>query len=109
MFSSDKPIEKKQSDMLNRAHFANQLARAILSYKKTDNFTIGICGKWGSGKTSIINMIVEEIQEITQDKKDEDGIIVVHFNPWNYSDRNQLIAQFFQSILNELNSATHFF
>lgn len=102
MFSSDKPIEKMQADMLNRTHFAKQLARAILSYNDTDNFTIGLCGKWGSGKTSIINLIVEEIQEITKGKDDDEKIIVVNFNPWNYSDRNQLISQFFQSIQAEL-------
>ena len=56
MFSSDKPIIKIEADMLNRAVFAKQLAKAILSYSKTDNFTIGLCGKWGSGKISIINI-----------------------------------------------------
>ena len=58
--------------------------------QNTDNFTIGLCGKWGSGKTSIINLIVEEIQEITKGKDDDEKIIVVNFNPWNYSDRNQV-------------------
>jgi predicted KAP-like P-loop ATPase len=29
--------------------------------------------------------------------------IIIKFNPWNYSDRNQLISQFFQTILLEIN------
>ena len=102
MFSSDKPIIKMEADMLNRAVFAKQLAKAILSYSKTDNFTIGLCGKWGSGKTSIINMAVEEIQNLSKGKTVDERMVIVHFNPWNYSDRNQLISQFFQTIFTEL-------
>lgn len=63
MFSSDKPIFNKKSDKLNRTEFSKQLAKAILSYTETDNFTIGLSGRWGSGKTSIINMVDEEIDE----------------------------------------------
>lgn len=102
MFSSDKPILKMEADMLNRAVFAKQLAKAILSYSKTDNFTIGLCGKWGAGKTSIINMAVEEIQNLSKGKPVEEHMVIVHFNPWNYSDRSQLISQFFQTIFTEL-------
>lgn len=58
MFCSDNPIQCKENDRLNRTEFSKQLARAILSYTKIDNFTIGLCGKWGSGKTSILNMMV---------------------------------------------------
>ena len=49
MFNTDKPIDNISSDLLNRASFSEQLAKAILSYTNTDNFTISLCGKWGSG------------------------------------------------------------
>ena len=55
MFHSDKPIDKKEYDCLNRTEFSKQLAKAILEYTRTDNFTISLCGKWGSGKISILN------------------------------------------------------
>ncbi|MDD5796506.1 MAG: P-loop NTPase fold protein [Oscillospiraceae bacterium] len=100
MFSSDKPIESSQNDKLNRKSFAKQLAQAILSYKDQENFTIGLYGKWGTGKTSLINMIVEEISEQTYG--DINKPIIVKFNPWNYSDKTQLINQFFHTILTEI-------
>ena len=53
MFHSDKPISTKELDCLNRTEFSKQLAKAILSYTKKDNFTISLCGKWGSGKTEV--------------------------------------------------------
>ena len=97
MFGADKPIESIENDGLNRKSFSQQLAHAILSYKSQDNFTIGLCGRWGTGKTSIINMVVEEITRETSDSPDKP--IIVNFNPWNYSDKSQLIKQFFNLII----------
>ena len=102
MYSSDKPIQSIEADALGRTTFSRQLAHAILSYKETDNLTIGLCGKWGSGKTSIINMAVETIHEETRELPTDEQMIIVHFDPWNYSDRNQLIGQFFSAISSEL-------
>lgn len=102
MFYSDRPITSKEGDCLNRTIFSKQLAKAILSYTKIDNFTIGLCGKWGCGKTSIINMVVDEIKKNTAENDISEKPIIVMFNPWNYSDCTQLIDQFFQTIINEL-------
>lgn len=102
MFYSDRPITNKDGDCLNRTIFSKELAQAILSYTKIDNFTIGLCGKWGCGKTSIINMVVDEIKENTAKHDISEKPIIVMFNPWNYSDCTQLIDQFFQTIINEL-------
>lgn len=97
-FNADKPISTKKDDLLNRSMFSEALAKAILSYTNTENFTIGLCGKWGSGKTSIINLVEEYINKNTSENRP----IIIHFNPWNYSDRAQLISQFFASLITEL-------
>ena len=103
MFNTDKPIDNIGSDLLGRASFSEQLAKAILSYTSSDNFSVSLCGKWGSGKTSILNMIEAYINELTQNYNEDEKPIIVHFNPWNYSDQSQLITQFFSTILAELN------
>lgn len=95
MFHSDKPIDKKEYDCLNRTEFSKQLAKAILEYTRTDNFTISLCGKWGSGKTSILNMVIEEIAAISKNNMEDEKPIIIRFDPWNYSDCSQLISQFF--------------
>jgi len=102
MFYSDKPVEKRQEDLLNRAIFSKQLANAITSYKQIDNFTVSLCGEWGCGKTSILNMVIQAIEESSKDVLPEESPIIIKFNPWNYSNRDQLISQFFQTILSEL-------
>ena len=95
MFHSDKPIDKKEYDCLNRTEFSKQLAKAILEYTRTDNFTIGLCGKWGSGKTSILNMVIEEIDAISKNNMEDEKPLIIRFDPWHYSDCSQLISQFF--------------
>lgn len=102
MFHSDQPISKKEFDCLKRTEFSKQLAKAILSYTKNDNFAISLCGKWGSGKTSILNMVIEEIGNLSNDRDEDEKPIIIKFNPWNYSDCSQLISQFFVAIQAQL-------
>jgi predicted KAP-like P-loop ATPase len=102
MFKADQPIESSKDDILGRASFAQALGEAILSYKEKDSIVIGLFGAWGSGKTSIINMALEHIETISEKRISDERPIVVRFNPWNYSDQNQLITQFFRVLSIEL-------
>lgn len=88
MLVVDKPIESTDEDFLNRKDFAQNIAKAILNYsdKNNSSLTIGLYGKWGSGKTSIINMITENI----------DDVIIFKYEPWIFSDTQQLISNFFK-------------
>lgn len=54
MYYSDKPIGSKCDDQLGRNGFAALLAQSLLNLNTQDTFTVGLFGKWGSGKTSII-------------------------------------------------------
>ncbi len=95
MFYSEKPIISKEHDLLGRAKVASYLAKEIEHYKNKDSLTIGIVGKWGSGKTSFINMVLENFKE-------NDKYIVIKFNPWNISSRKQLISDFFLQLSNNI-------
>jgi len=87
----DKPIKTKNEDFLGRKEFAEVVTNAIIDYNidGDESLTIGLFGKWGSGKTSIINMVLEDVQQ-------EDNIVIFKFEPWLYSDTDQLISQFFK-------------
>ena len=93
MFNPDKPIERIKEDILGRDEFSINLGEAILSYKSIDSTVIGLYGSWGYGKSSIINMTIEYIESQKENKP-----IVFKFNPWNYSNQKQLIAQFFNQL-----------
>ncbi len=101
MFYSDKPINSNSKDQLNRKGFAKLLARTLVNLDSRDTFTVGLFGKWGSGKTSLVNMTLSEIENIQSNVKVDDKIVVVHFEPWNFTDTNQLLTQFFVRLANE--------
>lgn len=101
MFNSDRPIQSSEEDLLDRRHFANALARAVVSYTQKDSLTLGLYGKWGCGKTSIINMFKNELFSQKYNSYGELPIII-EFNPWNFSDQDQLVEQFFLTLYNGL-------
>lgn len=101
MFYSDKPISTNSEDKLNRNGFAKLLANTLVHLDSKDTFTVGLFGKWGSGKTSLVNMTLAEIENIQAEYEPEKRIIVVHFEPWNFTDTNQLLTQFFVRLANE--------
>lgn len=57
-YSIDRPINKSEEDLLGRVSFSKYLGEAIYKYKGSDGLVIGLFGKWGTGKTSIINMAI---------------------------------------------------
>jgi len=94
MFAPDAPIETGKEDLLGRNAFAVAFAKAIASFSGEESFVIGIHGKWGSGKSSILNLVVEQIGKQNVDKSESARLHVLRFNPWNFADQNQLIFQF---------------
>lgn len=92
MFNPDLPITKSTEDVLNRGTFAKSLAKTLLQYDQPSSFTIGLYGEWGSGKTSLLNMILENVES------GDDSAVILRFNPWLCSEPRQLIAQFFKQM-----------
>lgn len=80
------------------------LAQSLLNLNIQDTFTVGLFGKWGSGKTSIVNMMLNEIEEQQKGCPDNEKLIIVHFEPWNFSSTDQLLSQFFIRLSNEFRS-----
>lgn len=99
-YSTDKPIKKQEDDLLGRASFSNQLGKAIYGYEEESSLVIGLFGEWGTGKTSIINMVENEILRLSSNDNKEPFII--RFSPWNYTDKDNLISLFFESIQTKL-------
>lgn len=102
MYNSDKPIENFEDDILGRGYFAKQLGQTILSIDSKDTLTIGLYGKWGSGKTSIINLALKEINNKVLENKEIEKPLIIRFAPWNFTDNQNLVIQFFKQLKNEL-------
>lgn len=92
MISPDLPITKFEDDTLNRGSFAQSLAQVLQQYSLSCSFSVGLYGAWGSGKTSLLNMVLEIVE------KADDNIVILRFNPWLCSDSKQLTTQFFKQM-----------
>lgn len=99
-YNSDKPIENSEQDLLGRITFSKKLGEAINSFDGKDGLVLGLFGKWGTGKTSILNMVVNEINQLS--KNEDNRPIIVNFSPWNYTDKDNLISLFFRVLKNKL-------
>lgn len=100
----DAPITSKEYDLLKRDNFAALLAQTILELNNEDTFTVGLFGEWGCGKTSLINMILENMELLQPNLERNKKLIIIKFEPWNFSTQDQLLTQFFIRLANEFRS-----
>ena len=91
--SADLPIKSREEDKLNRKGFAESLAHVIRTWRDKPSLVIGLFGDWGSGKSSLKNLVLEAIA--SQDKA---GVHVVEFSPWQVSSQEMLSETFFREI-----------
>lgn len=87
----DEPIVDAKADALNRAKLAESIASKVLSRDAESCMVVGISGPWGSGKSSLLNLIEERFHKAADEKS---GILVLRFNPWRYGSVEELIAGF---------------
>lgn len=107
MFDADRPITLSSQDRLDRSVFAKYLARCMLDHKDPDSFVIGLYGGWGAGKTSVINLVVEELKFAATNLPEDETPIILNFSPWSYSGQNQLIYSFFRRLSSVLRGVPH--
>ncbi len=96
--TQDRPITSSKEDKLDRSKIVNSIIDAIDSPDSPDgkhSLTIGIEGPWGSGKTSIINLVKDKIES---DKDHKDKYVILDFNPWMHMGTEQILIDFFRSI-----------
>lgn len=101
----DDPIRSLDQDRLGRASFAKHAARLIAETHAVDSSVVyGLEGPWGSGKSSVIAMIMEFLVPSVRSSAEGDervregGWRVVPFTPWATSGSEALLAEFFAAL-----------
>jgi predicted transport protein len=74
---SDLPVVNKEDDIFEVSNYVNALSAFIKEC--TTQMTIAIQGTWGAGKTSLMNLIREELGN---------SVDSIWFNTWQYSQFN---------------------
>lgn len=104
-FGTDTPIKAMEQDLIGRAPFAERLSEILKSAAGSEPLVIGLYGPWGSGKTSVINLVENALSR--KDGNDKTGVSVVRFEPWNYLTAEQLLAQFLKEVGDALDKDAH--
>jgi|CXWL01.1.fsa_nt_gi type II secretory pathway predicted ATPase ExeA len=92
-FSADRPINSGSEDLLGRAKFATSLGKAIKSWKGKDSLVLALYGPWGSGKSSVKNLVLESLRASPSDCP-----AILEFSPWQLASQNQITEAFFSEI-----------
>lgn len=74
---NDTPISQKEDDSYGFADLAEKLAHSIISLDRKISTVIGIEGKWGAGKTSLLNLLLEDMSS-----RVPVGTYVLKISPW---------------------------
>jgi predicted KAP-like P-loop ATPase len=91
----DEPITAAEQDRLNRTEFANHFTQALLGHDDPSCLIAALYGPWGSGKSSLLNLIANHL---SNSSIPTNNYIIIRFNPWNISSLDQLIAMFFHEL-----------
>jgi hypothetical protein len=83
-----------RNDQLGFSYYCTALRDIILHPNTKTPLTLGILGRWGTGKTTLMHMLEQELKQRR--------LVTVWFNAWQYNKEDQLWAAFLQSLLNRI-------
>ena len=119
-FSTDAPIRTESEDVLGRRELARGLARIVRRAPLANGFAVGVSGPWGSGKSSVLNLMKEALESpaaadrrpplppmlnVVQDAlytyqgvAIPETVKVVEFNAWLFAGGSEAASSFFREI-----------
>lgn len=96
-YSSDAPVSTKDEDIFSRWKFSERVAQVIANRRDPSSIVIGLYGRWGDGKTSVLNFIELSLNT-------DNDVICIKFNPWRFGTEDQLLMGFFNQIADALDA-----
>lgn len=87
-------------DLLDRGPFVDVICDILVGERAADSslkpdfkrgLSIGLTGEWGSGKSTIVNMVYERLSS-------KDRVLCTLINPWLLGSRDDLLRGFFSSL-----------
>ena len=88
--------EASEYDLLGREGLVNVVYNSITGCNPNHVYTIGIKGAWGSGKTTILNIVKKRIQE-----NKSEVIVIEDFDPWMFGSQEALLCAMYDAILSK--------
>ena len=101
--ASNAPLD----DSLGVRTYAGHLAQLIAAKETFMPLSIGLFGAWGAGKSHFIDLLDEQLCQLTKDegKAFHKHIVQIRFNAWHYLDTNlwaNLVSEIFDQLFASL-------
>lgn len=95
----DDPVNAS-GDELDRQRFSNHVIQVVNRVRQqSESSVIALIGPWGSGKSSLLEMITDSIDEVTRaEDPDAPEWRVADFNPWIHSDPVSMYVGFYSEL-----------
>jgi hypothetical protein len=103
LFHPDRPIETREKDTLNFDPVVEQILNSMKSCMPP--FTWGIYGDWGSGKTSLMRLLKEQMEADLADAPNRNNgtfFIPVWFDAWRYENEENIIYPLVHEIVKDM-------
>lgn len=95
---SDAALTNSETDRFRRAPFARAIAETLSLLRDKTSIAVGIYGPWGDGKTTVLSFVEEALRR-------DGNMITMYFNPWRFGDEDELLRNFFESLVGQLNQS----
>lgn len=87
-------------DKLNRQNLVDALTVNLIHKTNNHHRTIGLLGEWGSGKSTVLNLLKKQLYEF----KKQQPFIFGEFNAWSYEHTNNIQAGVAQEFIKAITS-----
>lgn len=78
----DAPVAERADDFYDRWPIATAISRVIAASPAPWSTRVGLFGRWGDGKTSVLNFLEQQQREA--------GHIVIRYNPWGAASEEEV-------------------
>ena len=94
----DRALSSGDEDKLGFSEVAKRIATSLVDRASEDGLVIGVEGAWGSGKSSLLFLIGDELGKLPGDRQPT----VINFRPWLIGNRDALITSLFGELSRQL-------
>lgn len=91
----DRALTTGDVDHLGFTEVAERVAASLVDHASDAGIVIGLDGKWGSGKSSLLHLISVELGKLEEDVRPT----VIAFRPWLIGNRDALLASLFNQLV----------
>lgn len=97
-------------DILQRDEFVKQLERIIENISENKASTcFAINGKWGCGKTFVLDMLQERLEEKQSEQTADNKYFIIRYNSWKYDYYSEPLAAIVAELMTTIEERTALF